>query len=166
MPSSKADMTLLICDQCVQCYNHRHHRHHQDQTQKTHLTHDLNETQLLILIANLQIRQICKYVKLSSCLSATQSSNRAAKWLHVDSPTDRKWERYSIALCFCLFSPSHFSIGHFLLFLSVESPFTAFLLPKSSFLQPSRHSLSFHHPSVNGKINISAQLFILTLLTL
>ena len=59
--------------------------------------------------------EICKYVKfantsnlqickLSCCLSASQSSNRAAKWLHIDSSTGRKWERYSIALCFCLFS--------------------------------------------------------------
>ena len=48
----------------------------------------------------------------------------------------------------------------------MESPFTAFLLPKSSLLQPSRHSLRFHHLSVNGKMKISNQLFILTLLIL
>ena len=48
----------------------------------------------------------------------------------------------------------------------MESPFTAFLMPKSSLLQPSRHSLSFHHVSVNGNMKISNQLFILTLLIL
>ena len=51
--------------------------------------------------ANTSNLQTCK---LSCCLSASQSSNRAAKWLHVDSSTERKWERYSIALCFSLFS--------------------------------------------------------------
>jgi len=121
--------------------------------------------------------EICKYVKfantsnlqickLSWCLSASQSSNRAAKWLHVDSSTERKWERYSIALCFCLFLIFEIWIGHFLLFLSVVSLFATFLLPKSSLLQSSRHSFSFHHLSVNGMMKISAQLFILTLLSL
>ena len=51
--------------------------------------------------ANMSNLQTCK---LSCCLSASQSSNRAAKWLHVDIPTERKWKRYSIALCFFLFS--------------------------------------------------------------